>query len=85
MNRETLDTKTQEFFNKVLNKDVNTLNEDDCAFLKARQDYLTEEELEKYSFIFEEKEEVIDDVTTEQPIEIKEEKVKKVRKPKKQN
>ena len=54
MDKQELDTKTQEYFNNVLNKDINDLNEEEIGFLKARRVYLTEEELNKYSFLFKE-------------------------------
>lgn len=52
MDKQTLSLQIQEVFTKILSKDINTLNEEDIGFLKARRDYLTEDELEKYAFLF---------------------------------
>ena len=44
----TLDKGTQEELQKILNKDPESLTEHDTAFLKAREMYLTKEQVTDY-------------------------------------
>jgi len=48
-----------EILKKITEKEVKELSEDEIAFLKARQDYLSDEEKEKFWEILEEKKEKI--------------------------
>ena len=43
-----MDTKSQEILNKILAKDMNDLTDHDKRFLKARSDYLSDEQKKVY-------------------------------------
>ena len=51
-----MDTQSQEILNKILAKDINDLTDYDKRFLKARSDYLSDEQ--KKVYLVEEKVEI---------------------------
>ena len=50
-----MDQKSQEYFDKILKKDPETLNKDEIAFLRARRSYLKKSQLEEYASVLETK------------------------------
>ena len=46
-----MDPRSQEYFNQIIAKDPETLNEEEIAFLRARQSYLKKIQLEEYNSI----------------------------------
>lgn len=43
-----MDELTKKKFDSILLKDVSALTQSDCIFLRARRDYLTDEQMNKY-------------------------------------
>lgn len=46
-----MDPKSQEYFDQILAKEIETLNENEVKFLRARRSYLRKTQLEEYDSI----------------------------------
>ena len=46
-----MDSRSQEYFDKILAKDSNALTDEDKAFLRARSSYLKKAQLKEYDSI----------------------------------
>ena len=46
-----MDQRSQEYFDKILKKEPETLTEDEIGFLRARQSYLKKAQIEEYDNI----------------------------------
>ena len=64
-----MDEHTQKVFDAIIKKDVSALIPSDIVFLRARQSYLTEEQLALYAPLFNVKTEPVVEAVTEVPKE----------------
>jgi len=53
-----MNPEAQEYLNKIIAKELPELTKDNISFLRARRDYLTEEQKEKFSEVLEDKKSV---------------------------
>lgn len=68
-----MDTKTQEYLDKILKKSPSELTPDEVAFLKARRSYLKPAQVEEYKEVLEgksvKKEESVEEETPTEEVE----------------
>jgi hypothetical protein len=64
LNRKTLDERTQEELQTILDKTLEELTEYDIGFIRARSIYLTEVELARYENVLNSESDIIKPVKT---------------------